>query len=335
MDIALSSSMLSFKKKHKLQTNGFVMRTDLVYDKYESIWWDVKSACLECQFCVSALDDRYVPGQHPVCTGDKSCFKKEYHQSSSGGERKKAEKKAEDAPRVDWHGEYFREVFYQTRLSSISLVDLRYVLLTLCILHSGVKSKICGGERQGYVAQHEILPIILDLEKNPESFCGLFEDAMEMIITDMTRVEPAVRHQVALSEGVDLSKEWVMTPEYLEKKSTNELKKMITKLKIDQDPLAIAYLTKLGEKAEVASFAKLKKAGIIRLILESGINRVGLVPDEILAVDLKVNNTFRYKKLFDGPSPFANGMTHVADAHKKGGSDDPEGEWNGEGEEEE
>jgi hypothetical protein len=93
---------------------------------------------------------------------------------------------------------------------------------------------------------------------------------------------PQGRRILADHIGIDLKADWRIDEEYLGKKTKAEVLSMIQQFKIDQDPLAQAYLyEKLLKKR--GKFDSCKKSELVELILESGINLAGIVPDEVMA----------------------------------------------------
>jgi hypothetical protein len=97
------------------------------------------------------------------------------------------------------------------------------------------------------------------------------------------------RHLVSQLAGVDLAGEWIITGEYLNKKTKAEIlqlgeAELDARTAIFQTDEAKAFLLEtLGVKN--GSFDKLKKPDLIRVFLESGVSLEGRVPDEILRAD--------------------------------------------------
>jgi ParB family transcriptional regulator, chromosome partitioning protein len=87
------------------------------------------------------------------------------------------------------------------------------------------------------------------------------------------------RRLLAWHIGIDLSKEWVFTQEYLHKKTIAEMLGMGERLGIFSDPKARQYLSDTLKKKD---FSKCKKAELIQVFLESGADLTGKVPEEIM-----------------------------------------------------
>jgi hypothetical protein len=95
---------------------------------------------------------------------------------------------------------------------------------------------------------------------------------------------PNGRHAIAQHFGIDLSKEWRITEDYLKAKTIKEILVFGKKLGFWQDKKAQAYLyEKLGKKR--GAFESCKKTDLIKVILKSGMDLAGKVPEEILRVE--------------------------------------------------
>jgi len=79
--------------------------------------------------------------------------------------------------------------------------------------------------------------------------------------------------------GVDLSKEWAVTEEYLQKKTKAECLAFIKKFNLHRDGNFRMYIQKTFKGRDVG---KLKKGELVELVLKSGVDLVGRVPAEIL-----------------------------------------------------
>lgn len=113
-----------------------------------------------------------------------------------------------------------------------------------------------------------------------ETLQGLLHDAMIQVIMQPQQGAD-LRRMVADYIGIDLATEWRLTEEYLQKKTTAEILALGEKLGIWADKKAGDFLYEtLGGKR--GKFDKCKKSELIRIILESGVDLAGKVPDEIL-----------------------------------------------------
>jgi putative heme degradation protein len=107
------------------------------------------------------------------------------------------------------------------------------------------------------------------------------EVAAAQAIMQHNQTKASIRHFVALHLGIDLAKEWRLTKDYLDKKTTKECLDLIDRLGISTDEKALAYLQETLNKKR-GKFNTCKKAELISLIIESGVDLAGKVPDEIL-----------------------------------------------------
>jgi hypothetical protein len=98
---------------------------------------------------------------------------------------------------------------------------------------------------------------------------------------DTRNTSAPTRRLVAVHLGSDLSTEWRLTQEYLDKKTTKEIHAIAEQFGFFRDDKAKAYLYEtLGKKRD--RFDLCKKAELVKIILESGVDLAGKVPAEIL-----------------------------------------------------
>jgi hypothetical protein len=99
-----------------------------------------------------------------------------------------------------------------------------------------------------------------------------------------------MRHFVAMHLGIDLAKEWRITKDYLDKKTTKECLDLIDRLRIATDEKALTYLHETLNKKR-GKFNTCKKAELVSLIMESGVDLSGRVPAEILNAAKEMEKT--------------------------------------------
>jgi len=297
-------------KKHGKQagTNGFRFEDELTYGHFNNFSCEGNPGekCKECSHFVSRVktDGKFEDRQ--VCVGDKSCF----DQIIKAGkpERNAAKKKLEkalkgekvdaDLPRVAWHGEFFREGFYKNRIpeaiSALNISDLRCLQLSLmAMIKSNSDSRIKFANQ--WIPKYEKKNITWchDVEINDvwKRIISMTADEVSQAHRDLAReiimqtgiVTADERHWAAAFLDIDLAKEWRFTQEYLDKKTTKEIMDMIVRFAINKDEKAQKFLyEKLGKKR--GKFESCKKAELVSLMLESGIDLAGKVPAEILKV---------------------------------------------------
>jgi len=276
-----------FKKSRKLETNGVAFSEDLNYSEYEYIYRETSPICSDCVNYRSIIDISGRVVHEKVCTGEKGCYRQQYRsENASGGKEKDP-----NAPRVPWHGEFFREEFYKTRIpeliSALPADDekvLRIVLLSLLETHYGAADAFrekYGKETYHYRVDRDYWPILSNLQS--QELQSLLQELSLIVLMDKEKTEPNTRRLVADHLGSNLQEEWKMTKEYLDKKTTKEIHAIAEQFGVWKDKTVRSYLYEtMGKKRD--SFNQCKKAELVKIILESGIDLTGKVPSEILAV---------------------------------------------------
>ena len=286
-----------FKQERNLATNGFRFDGSVNYDEYKSIWQEPKNACMACDKFVSFLA---VSGGMNM--GDQRCLDPGCHTKTYSAKPEKTEaEKDSNAPHCAWHGEFFREIFYKTAIPEhYEQTDpvMRFRLLLFMLLAGnqyqadirfgekydpeGVATSQYGSYRSySHVRAWEFL-----MTQDSQALDAMLKDVTLGIIMDCCfqkfgTINPGSRHSIAKSLGVDLQKEWLMTEEYLQKKTVSEIHAIAKKFGLFDHEKAVSYLTdKLGKKS--GRFDACKKSELVKLILESGIDLAGIVPDEII-----------------------------------------------------
>jgi len=287
-------------------TNGFRFRSDIPYDQrhdFDSWVGRPGEKCKECIHFVTVinLEGKLDCNAKHTCSGDKSCFDqviregKKAQISASG--KGKGKKEDPDAPRVSWHGEFFREEFYKTRIpeviGAIPADDVRCLRLSLMAM---IKSNTDGKKifaaqwlpevskkwDYWYDSSVEIWNKIVSM--TPEEIQKAHRDMAQEIIMQITTFYPDNRHNVALFLDIDLSKEWRITKEYLAKKTTKEILNMIAKFGMDKDEKVLAFLHENLNKKR-GRFDTCKKTELVSIFFDSGVDLAGKVPDEITKME--------------------------------------------------
>lgn len=298
-------------KKHK--TTGFRFFEDVGWGKFNNIYdsQKVTKKCLECDKFVTLLDLAGTARQPRACLGEAACCSAQVRYASST--KIKIEKKKEetdpDTPRVLWHGEYFREIFYKQRIpeqldeiknnissfndgfSTFNAVIDRLSLLTLvkqsraihawfAKRHGLVKDERIDevGFEWYFLSSEEILNVVKDM--TPDQVRDEMHAAVSQVIIS-SEYYATIRRQVGDHIGIDLATEWAITAEYLQKKTKAEMMAIGEKFEIFKDKKAQSFLfEKLMKKR--GRFNTCKKDELIRVFTESGVDLSGKVPDEIL-----------------------------------------------------
>jgi ParB/RepB/Spo0J family partition protein len=293
------------------RTRGFRFDQDIRYGQKEAFYGysGVKPAkkCLECDMFVTLIEMTGVRakqsygGTSTVCIGDKKCFRsvqassRQIAQAADRSDKKKAVE-AGNAPRVSWHGEYFRKVFFRKRVPEI-LAGLKpedekvKALLVMCLAHANSAAtaalrKALGLKADAWGDSKSTFPKLLALPY--AKVAPIFRAVVEAVFLEGQNVGEwggfgsTNRRLMAEFLGVDLAKEWAADEEYLQKKTRNELLAFGKKSGIFTAGVVKEYLTKTLKK-KVGAFESCEKSELVDVFLKSGILLVGRVPAEILA----------------------------------------------------
>jgi ParB/RepB/Spo0J family partition protein len=293
------------KYAKQIGTNGFRYRGDLDYGSYQSFGRQEKPGeqCKECAHFISVIDLDGTFDNKEACVGDKSCYNQIIRAGKPKGKGvsdKKDGKVDPDAPRVSWHGQFFREEFYKTRIpEAIALVGvddlrcLRLSLLSLLYSNHDTRAEFARQWIPKYAKKKENdywFNIDFDdlWEKvnsmSAEEISQTHRDIAAKVIMQVQTVSPNGRHQAALLLKIDLVTEWRITKEYLAKKTTKEILNMIAQFEIDKDKKALAFLEENLNKKR-GRFDTCKKSELVSIMMDSGIELAGKVPKEILTID--------------------------------------------------
>lgn len=284
-------------RKHK--TSGFKLEGEIDFYKWEGFysggpWKDCKN---NCEHFISILNMAGQIYQGKVCT-DKECLAKKLKAAKKKGSGGGSETK--DGPRVSWHGEYFREKFFQTRLPE-KFVEIKAdeEKTTRLALYSLLKSNsdccswfisefdVPNKRSQKYYDEDQIhwyaddkdLFDFLTTLDQPELLEVL--KAATIQVTLQRDFMTDSRHLVAEHIGIDLEKEWLIDEEYLHKKTKAEILDIGEKFGVFEQKDAQTYLhEKLLKKR--GKYKGCKKSELVEIFLQSGVDLSGVVPSEIL-----------------------------------------------------
>lgn len=268
------------------------------YDHERGPW----KACRSCEHFVTMIDDVGRVDWKTVCL-DPVCYKKR----RGGGDRKKEadgggkpSNADPAAPKVAWHGEHFREKFYQasiperfferikTSLDNPEAAEIRkrLALFALLKLNTDLHAWLAGRlgievDENEYWYRMSDAELFGHLEKM--DFGQLLETADAATLETVMQREFGSdgRRLVADHIGIDLESEFRIDDEYLQKKTKAEIIAIgehfgVFEQKCVQDFLFETLLKKRGK------YKSCKKGDLIRLFLESGADLAGVVPAEIL-----------------------------------------------------
>lgn len=299
----------------KYKTNGFLFEEDIeknnkdtdegVVSRYTQIYdymmKDLQDPpCFDCKDFISVinvdLSEVYSHlGGSMTCAGDKDCYKKTFatarSSGSSGGEKKTTSKD---------HGPEFQDRFYREairqRTTTMGFEDVRMLRLTAFALIKNdykIKDEFCqaAGVKKGQYSFYDMHKVWFALENMPiEDIIRWISQATLFSTLDNMQISVAredgnlkVKHLIAKHFGIDLATDWMITKDYLQRKTIPEIVGIGKELKIFDDPAVKAFAQgTLKMKSE--NWAGMKKKDLIRLFMDSGIDLTGKVPKEILKV---------------------------------------------------
>jgi len=286
----------------KFKTTGFRFQEDVNHNEYRSFTQysdeQPRKKCRDCPNFITIIDiDGDVNWNHEkTCFGDASCF------NACKPQKKEEKKKAKDGPRVPWHGTHFREKFYETelpvRINAQSQDELKMAQIALfSLLKSNDNLHAWFAVYSGNKTQKEVeenpyclwrsfnLQKIFDIisKMSKEQLDQAFREASIHVIMQ-EQGDSKTRHMIAEHFDIDLKTDWRITEEYLKKKTIKEMLVMGEKLEIFSDEKAKTFLyEKLLKKR--GKFKSCKKAELIKVFLESGVDLTGKVPEEILSFE--------------------------------------------------
>lgn len=297
-------------------TTGYRFREDFAYGHWEA-WYSgkPKKKCTSCESFVTLLSVEGKKEYGIVCIGSKDCFRKSKKEGSKKTKRNDDGSIGENAPRVSWHGEHFREAFYREqlplRLAEIPPEDEKALRVMLyALIDSEQRLQGWFSRKHGVKDNFDPNPTMSDEEEDDRrereanqgwGYCFLQAygklitvlEAMtrEQLLKDLReastlvllkKANPEARDRFAAHIGIDLEKEWRITPEYLEKKAVAEIHAIAEdprhKLWERKETKAFLFEVLLKKRD---SFRSCKKSELVRLILESGVDLAGVVPEEI------------------------------------------------------
>ncbi|MFA4903028.1 MAG: ParB/RepB/Spo0J family partition protein [Desulfobaccales bacterium] len=269
--------------------------------------------CLSCQHYATIIrlnGESIYSSKSQVCLGKSTCYAEV---KAAGAQKKKGNQKDTkvnpDTPRVDWHGEYFRQEFYKEeipllmdRLDSQDPRRLRLALATFVYSTRELSTWFCQQlgveppkkaewETAGYLS----FPRLLELVKTQSGLQAEFLMAIALAKIALGTGYGAGRFRSeisftdadrqALAEFLDI--DWTrfqVTEGYLEKKTKAELVRFIVHDSgLWQTPEFKDGMIKLGFSTALTpeQLAATKKPRLVELILQCGVDLHGRLPKEI------------------------------------------------------
>jgi len=303
---------LSFYKRY--HTNGFRFDRDIDHGEFQLFYGMTPSdECRQCEEFITILNLDGTALYEIACRGPADCYERI---RKAADQKKKKQKSAPapdaaagevdpDQPRVAWHGEHFREAFFQQRIPEVyadqeadseevarmailAMIESNWELKARFLATSGIGKCELDEEDDGepaykycgHVPDHEVFNALCDMDlgalRHWQKFCA------EEVIMDSAKVSAQARLKVAVHLGIDISEEWAITQEYLEKKTKSEMLHFGETLGIFSDPRAESFIFEVLGKKRGASPKSLKVGELRRVFLESGVELKGKVPTEVL-----------------------------------------------------
>lgn len=302
----LEANWKEFRRKKKATTNGFRFHEALEPGKYRLIqdWQKRGDKCKECDHFLSVvyLDSTKADN---ACFGEEKCYdaeingkgKKDVNTKSAGQDPDKSAGVVDTAPRVAWHGGYFRDLFFQAQLpvkvAAVEAGDLRlqrmalfgfvkntrhlhgwFALKSALRPESKIDSWTCLGDE-------EIFEFVRKLDAGQVAEF-MKEAAVVAVLEDKEATK--ARKFFADHIGIDVTREWSITEEYLQKKVKAEILSFIEEHKLGEIKEFANYLSNTLNCLP-GEINKLKKGELVDALLKSGIDLVGKVPAEIINAD--------------------------------------------------
>ena len=299
------------------KTNAAMFREDVrdeggrrtVNDFYEGAWSGHKHGkkCLECPDFVTIMEVSGKVYHERSCAGDEACYKATTRTKSEKGEA--AAKRDPEAPRASWHGVYFKDKFFRSRLAGLLAEEAakpgaeRTAKLCLyALLKSHREARKAVGAALGMKSRDEWkvpgekldLAVINTMTKE-DILRNAILAVKAVMLEGMVEMGGGFsdigaggceRQLVGAFLGIDLAKEYAVDKDYLEKKTKAEIlafgKKFKLFTKAPAEAEALAKKMHLKPRVALKDPATLKKGELVALVLAHGKALVGKVPAEIL-----------------------------------------------------
>lgn len=296
----LEANWPEFSRRNKLTTNGFRFHEVVGYGAYHQIYkgQKISDSCKDCANFLSVLHLNTIEAES-ACFGEEKCHKREIlgqgKGTSVGPDKDKSAGVVDTAPRVGWHGSFFRDLFFQERLpgklEETADDDLRIQRLALFsfiknvshlhpwFAHHTMLRPLDKIDKWTSLGDEEIFRIVGKMSA-PAVSATFKSAALASVLDDEHATSP--RRIFADHLGIDVAAEWSITEEYLKKKVKSEILAFITAHSLCDDKTFANYLS-TTHNCLTSEIDQLKKPALMDALLNSGVNLVGKVPAEILA----------------------------------------------------
>jgi len=276
----------------RFKTTGFVFDHDLGWNDSNIMYYGAfkkcKKGCKDFK-TILKLDGTVKDGK--ACIKNQDCFHSQQRsKTATDSAAVRKEQRAGGGPRVNWHGQHFREEFFKEHLPEkfksyepddvkmlraalYAMIKIKHDLHDKFAIKTGLAKK---SEHYCVVEESKLFGAIAKMKK-----AQLFEAIQELSLETLNGYDLGAEGRRLLAEhlGIDLSKEWSPPEDFYQMKTIGELLDYGEKAGILDDAKAQTFLTETLKKKK---FTALKKAELVRVFKEAGITLTGKVPEEIL-----------------------------------------------------
>ncbi|MHC1728544.1 MAG: ParB/RepB/Spo0J family partition protein [Syntrophobacteraceae bacterium] len=311
--------------KNEAKTNSFLFQTVGRTQNIIYMYAETHEKCLECENYASLI---YASGEvvnygRRICKGEPGCLAAMTKRSPTRGLDSVGNRKAPDAPRVEWHGEFFRQEFYKTQIPA-KIIGLsqddsaRMALFALVYANTEARNFV----RTTFLIDlepedfHAVEDILAQLAKHDIDRIELFtREALQYLIFADRAFGDSDRRKIADYLKVDLV-DWTFTADYLQKKTRLEILQLIADHQFMLDPAFLKALSKKHGLTKPEHLPTLKKKEMVDLILYSGADLAGKVPKEISSLS----------QLYDWRRPVLTTPASAEDPEEPQEDEEPEGQ---------
>ena len=306
----LQKNFATLKPKERLHTKRFVLANTLPENISDAGFreppMNVKTGRRGCPNCTAVLVDRGTHAEKVLCGSDKGCRFAALQQQEIAEEARLAAEKAPDPVTVEKRREElrktksknratkFREEFLERRMPGriketapeSELTD-RMALIALATETGSDNTRLAAalGEPADPGMDHWISPATLTriVQTAPiEKVRTALRDIAAKVFTDNRRVDADGRARIAVMIGIDFAREWEITPKYLAKLTTVEMRILLRENGLMTREVERYMYDVMGVNA-ARGLEGMSKPQLLTLF-EKAVNLKGVVPREILKI---------------------------------------------------
>lgn len=281
-------------------TRGFRFYDDVGYDGFQSITKPYPE-CKKCEHFVSLLDQTGDQVQGKACIGEKKCMKTLEKVRQDGKTAKKAGRKPKSAKQIQQeeikikaarrannHAVEFREKLFEKAIPerierTMATSDKVNKLALISILTGNSDAGRWFREQTDKDFEPYDMPYTPDeivrkvKAMNHKRVQTLLRDVTSVVV-GTNRFDPPGRLELSKMLGINLKQEFLITDEFLQKKTKPELLDLGDSLKIFKQKVVQDHLNVEIRK----SLDGCTKDELISLFMDSGVNLKGKVPPEVI-----------------------------------------------------